>query len=157
MPGVFDLTSPRDLLAKLSRELSRLRAAPNDIDHTFNFFVTAEHLLDWLHPGNTGKAQREAARNTEVLLQLVSHLASGAKHFDHLSPHHQAVADTGRRRSVLPNPILRLLTVGALYGRGPLGVALTGHAATTLGNWISALTLAERVHAYWTTPGRIPN
>jgi hypothetical protein len=58
MPGVFELRSPADLLAKLGRELERLRTAPNDVDHAFNFFVTAEHMLDWLHPGNKGKARR---------------------------------------------------------------------------------------------------
>lgn len=48
MTGVFGLTAPGELLAKLSRELNRLRTAPNDVDHAFNFFVTAEHIFDWL-------------------------------------------------------------------------------------------------------------
>ena len=72
MAGSFDLSTPRQLLAKLSRELDRLRTAPNDVDHAFNFFVTAEHMLDWLHPGNKGKARREAIRKGEVMLQVVS-------------------------------------------------------------------------------------
>jgi hypothetical protein len=68
MVGAFDLSTPRPLLAKLSRELDRLQAAPNDVDHAFNFFVTAEHMLDWLHPGHSGKAKarREDIRKSEV-------------------------------------------------------------------------------------------
>ena len=35
-----------DLLAKLARELGRMSESPADADVAFNFFVTAEHLLD---------------------------------------------------------------------------------------------------------------
>jgi len=37
MGGIFDLADPKDLLAKLGRELDRLRADPDDVDHAFNF------------------------------------------------------------------------------------------------------------------------
>ena len=62
LAGIFDLKTPKDLLEKLGRDLERLRAAPNDTDHAFNFFVTAEHMPDWLHPGNKGKRDRERKR-----------------------------------------------------------------------------------------------
>ncbi len=150
MAGAFDLTTPRELLAKLGRELERLRAAPNDIDNAFNFFVTAEHLPDWLHPGNQGKARRKAIRDSELVLQVVSHLASGAKHFDHLNEHHQTAARSGVRHRH-PNPMMRRIFTDVL------GAQLTGDAVAALGTtWISALDLATLVHTYWTTPGRIP-
>lgn len=143
MPGIFGLLTPTDLLAKLGRELDRLRAAPNDIDHAFNFFVTAEHMLDWTYPDPTGKAKRKSLRENEPLLQLVSHLASGAKHFDNLSEHHQSVIDTGikhrhpslMRQRMFPSQL-------CIIAGGDAGAALGGSK-------ITALALAERVYGYW--------
>jgi len=99
MAGIFDLTRSSDLLQKLGRELGRLQAAPDDVDHAFNFFVTAEHLLDWLHPGDRGKYQRKHTRDAGPMLQVVSHIANGAKHFDRLKKHHQSVASTTHQGS----------------------------------------------------------
>jgi hypothetical protein len=145
MPGVFDLRSPADLLAKLGRELERLRAAPNDVDHAFNFFVTAEHMLDWRYPDPNGKTLRKAKRDSEPLLQLVSHLASGAKHFDNLNEHHQSVADTGLKHRH-PNPMMRRMMPSQLC------VIAIGDAGAALGgSRITALALAEKVYAYWQT------
>lgn len=96
MSGIFDLASPGDLLAKLQRELVRLRSAPDNVDHAFNFFTTAEHLLDWLYPGDAGRGIRKRLREGDPLLATVSHLASGAKHFDQLSSHHRSVLVTKR-------------------------------------------------------------
>lgn len=158
MPGAFNLKTPRDLLAKLQRDLGRMREAPAHTDHTFNFFVTAEHLLDWLHPGDARKKQRAALRRGEVLLQVVSHIASGAKHFDQLSTHHTTVKGTIRRRAgyfgsgyFASNPF------GApYYGRRLLVVELAGDAKAALGPRIDALSLAEQVFAYWSAPGHVP-
>ena len=142
MAGIFDLKSPADLLAKLGRELERLRTAPNDVDHAFNFFVTAEHMLDWLHPGKPGKAQREAERK-RPLLQLVSHLVSGAKHFDRLSAHHRSVASTGLMARH-PNPMMQRIFPSEL---SVVAVGIAGEALG--GSRITALALAEQVYAYW--------
>jgi len=51
MKGLFQLQTARDLLAKLGHDYERLRNSPNDAYVAFDFFVTAEHILDWLHPG----------------------------------------------------------------------------------------------------------
>ena len=143
MPGVFELRSPADLLAKLGRELERLRAAPNNVDHAFNFFVTAEHMLDWLYPGDEHKATRADLRKQEPLLQLVSHLASGAKHFYKLGPHHQSVATSGMFRRHPHFAMHRLIP-------DQLQVIAVGAAGEALGGSnISAMALAERVYAYW--------
>ena len=142
MSGIFELRSPADLLAKLGRELEHLRAEPNDSDHAFNFFVTAEHMLDWKYPGMANRVQREAERKTP-LLQLVSHIASGAKHFDKLLDHHQSVATTGLAVRH-PSPMMRRFLPDQLT------VVVTHGAAEVLGtSRISVLALAEHVYAHW--------
>ena len=142
MPGIFELKSASDLLAKLGRELERLRAQPNDSDHAFNFFVTAEHMLDWKYPGSVNRRHREAERK-DPLLQLVSHIASGAKHFDNLSDHHRSVAVAGLIVRH-PNPMMRRIFPDQL------AVVAGGSAGEALGDSrITALVLAERVYAYW--------
>ncbi|MFH0916882.1 MAG: hypothetical protein V1912_10605 [bacterium] len=157
MPGAFGLTTPADLLRKLSRELDRLRATPNDVDTAFNFFVTAEHLPDWLHPGDGGKAQRRAIREAEPLLQVVSHLASGAKHFDMLSPHHRSVTWSGKGGGFFASRMFASRMFAArFFGRVSLQVSLDGPAANQLGSSTRAIELAEQVYAYWSAVGRVP-
>ena len=45
----FDLQTPKDLLRKLKREYDRWKADPLNVDLAWNFFVTAEHLPDWIY------------------------------------------------------------------------------------------------------------
>ena len=79
--GLFQLQTPRDMFAKLKHNHGRLANDPNNAYIAFDFFVTAEHLLDWLYPGVAGRSHRSAARNSEILVcEVVSHLATGAKH-----------------------------------------------------------------------------
>src|SRR5438094_10524793 len=150
MAGVFDLRTPADLLDKLHRELERLRAEPNNADHAFNFFVTAEHMLDWIYPGSPGKAKRKALHKNEILLRVVSQLANSAKHLE-LFDVPDAVQHSGLGRQWRgPHPILRRVFDGSL------GVRLGGQDATAaLGLSILAIDLAERVYAYWSATGRL--
>ena len=74
--GLFDLKTPQDLLLKLRREYSRLEQSPLDQDTAFNFFVTAEHMRDWLHPGYANKDKRKKLRADNILLQICDHIAS---------------------------------------------------------------------------------
>jgi hypothetical protein len=143
MTGIFDLRSPQDLLAKLGRELARLEAAPNDVDHAFNFFVTAEHMLDWRFPDPGGRAKRAAWRKREPLLQLVSHIASGAKHFDGLQSQHQSLIDSGLKHRH-PNPMMRRMMPSQLcvIAGGEVGQRLGGSR-------ITAVNLAKIVHGFW--------
>ena len=70
----------------------------------FNFFVTAEAMLDWIYPGYSNKKHREdEKRKKEVLLQITSHIASGAKHFTHLSNHHNSVKATSKHSQYFSN------------------------------------------------------
>jgi hypothetical protein len=147
--GIFALTSPADLFAKLTNDLHVLRRAPDDAYAAFNFFVTAEHLLDWLYPGAAGEAQRKQRRKQEVLLQVVSHLANGAKHFVVEAKHHRSVADSGRPSRYFGARYFGRYLGGRYFGRGRMTLKLTGEAATAIGDSISPIELAEKVHAYW--------
>ena len=143
--GAFGLETPQDLLGKLRREFERLRANPNDQDSAFNFFVTAEQMLDWVYPGNPNKNAREALRNAELLLQVVSHLASKSKHYDQLARHHRSVDSSG---SVGP------FFGGKFFGGGFFGssrqmIQFKGQAAKTFGESMPAVELAQRVLSFW--------
>ena len=47
----FQLQTPRDMLEKTKREHARLSAS-FDIDHVFNFFVSAYHISDYIKKTN---------------------------------------------------------------------------------------------------------
>lgn len=82
--GFSTLATPADLLEKLKHDLSRIRQNLTHPYAAFDFFVTAEHLLDWKYPdtgGQWNKDNRTLLRTTTPLLRVVSHLANGAKHF----------------------------------------------------------------------------
>lgn len=68
MKGLFQLQTAHELLAKLRHDHERLREAPNDAYVAFDFFVTAEHMLDWVYPGFSRKSQRTAERQSQVVL-----------------------------------------------------------------------------------------
>ncbi len=88
----YDLKTPRDLLRKLEREYERWKADPLNVDLAWNFFVTAEHLPDWIYhqdmptsgkkrpdllDGKTPRPFKQAYPWTRIC----SHLANGGKHF----------------------------------------------------------------------------
>ena len=149
MKGVFTLTTPADLVRKLRLDYSTLEQDPNNPYLAFNFFVTAEHLLDWIYPGYENKAKREAEREAEVLLQICSHLASGAKHFVAEAKHHTSVSGTVQR---VGNPLQsRLLNSPLLHGGGIPGlcVNLEGKAKDALGSSIQVARLAVLTLKFW--------
>lgn len=87
MKGLWDLTSPEALLMKLRLDLDRMKrmkTAPTDMYAPFDFFVTAFHMLDWVHPDTEADAyvKRAALRTQEPLLEIAGHLANGSKHFE---------------------------------------------------------------------------
>jgi hypothetical protein len=161
LTGVFDMQRPADLLAKLRRELERFRQDPLDADHAFNFFVTADHMLDWLHPGRAGKAARDTAIGANVLLRYTNRLSIGAKHFDHLYTTNLSVRGSEKRGGHWPPGFWHPNYWATGYWPTPaLVVTLEEDASAefgrTSGETIHALELAERVYAYWTEPGRVP-
>ncbi len=96
----------------------------------------------------------QQCRKKEVLLQICSHIASGAKHFKVEAKHHTSVSDTKKRgggglsSGVFSSPIFN----SPIFG-GPipqrLFVELQGQAATDLGATIFVLKLATKVLGYW--------
>ncbi|CAK1942281.1 hypothetical protein L8R85_24955 [Vibrio splendidus] len=74
MPGFTPyLSRAEDLLNKARHDYERLIQKPSDSYAAFDFFVTIEHLPDWL--------ARKSMRRENDILKLVSHIANGAKHF----------------------------------------------------------------------------
>jgi hypothetical protein len=145
--GIFALSSPRDLFEKLRHDLDELKAQPDNTYLAFNFVVTAEHMLDWLHPGSANRKIRERLR-TDPLLALISHLANGAKHFDFLSPHHQSVRGTEK----VSAPITVSATRGSrsiLPPHSRLIVHLDGQAKQKFGPYIEVVDLATKTYAHW--------
>lgn len=145
MRGLFQLQSAHDLLAKLRHDYGRLREAPNDPYVAFDFFVTAEHLLDWVYPGALGRSSRTAERDSHAILQVISHLATGAKHMvpedrRHVSVQHADVASSTYGDAEYGT---------ATYGSSHLVVNLEGAAAAELGVAVTPLKLATRALQYW--------
>ena len=95
LDGVFSLRTPKDLLDKLESEFKRLtNADATSLEAqyaAFDFFVTAEHLPEWMSHGVGGSLSSHRAYPEGA---LVSHVASGAKHFHVLDPRHKSVSDT---------------------------------------------------------------
>ena len=137
--GVFLLRSPADLLAKLEADHARLVSAePCSMEAqyaAFDFFVTAEHLADWMQRARGGTL---AAHKRYADGAVVSHLANGAKHFR--VDRHEAVRDT----RILP---------GTKYGGAKYGASKYGASALVIdlenGTVLPVLILAQRVLDHW--------
>lgn len=146
--NTFDLNTAHDLRAKMRRDLERMRANPMDSDAAFNFFVTAEHMPDWIYPKREKKQERETLKNSEIILRICSHLANGAKHFEVEAKHHDTVQSSGRRRgwhgSWAGGPWF-----GPWFGGSCLVIHLKGDAEQALGPAISAIDLATKIMEFW--------
>jgi hypothetical protein len=147
LTGLFSLSSAQDLRAKLHHDFEALRTNPFDPYLGFNFFVTAEHLLDWQYPGDASKVHRTNARKSEILLQIASHIANGGKHFIVEAKHHTSVAGTRNQLGYFGNYFGNYF--GSYFGRVGMMVELDGDAATSFGKSVSAVVLAEKLVAYW--------
>ena len=84
MRGFFELTTPHHLLQKLTREYEEWKKDPLNVDRAWNFFVTAEHLPDWLaqtDPKAFAGSGIKKFKRAQPLTRICTHLANGAKHF----------------------------------------------------------------------------
>jgi hypothetical protein len=131
----------------MERDEARIQRSPSDPDPAFDFIVTAEHVLDWLYPGKAGEPQRRAERDKSQLLQLVSHIATGAKHMVPEAKRHTSVE---RTETPEPSPYGAGPYGAGPYGGGPLVVHLDSAVAAELGyTSITVLGLANRVLEFW--------
>jgi hypothetical protein len=144
MRGFARLQTAGDLLKKVRHEHELLRQDPSSTYVAFNFFITAHHLLDWLHPGFRN-AERERIEREHVLLQVVSQLANGSKHFVLEAKKHQSVV-----RVDAPDGAF---DAGAFdsdsFDTDELVVVLDGAAAAQFGESIHVVRLAEMVLDFW--------
>jgi len=147
--GFAELRKPIDLVRKLEFDLNRINKSPQDQYAAFDFFVTAEHILDWLYPDS--KKDRETHRSSETLLRITSHIANGAKHFDAKAGHHKSVIGIEKNRYV------ELGYVEEGYFLEPLLLHLTNDEANNLktDTHVEASWLAKMVLEYWKNSDKI--
>jgi len=75
--------TPRDLFAKLQRELGNLESAVS-ADAYFDFVITAYHLCDWIKNDSAAPASARsalAALRKQLPVKICRDLANGSKHF----------------------------------------------------------------------------
>jgi len=144
-----ELKTPSDLLRKLTHDIERLETTPQDQYAAFDFFVTAEHITDWVYPNS--KANREELRSSEAILRITSHIANGAKHFEAKAKHHNSVAGIEKARYVAAG------YVEEGYFKDPLIIHLTPEEATNLKTTteVTVIYLARKVVDYWSQSGKI--
>jgi hypothetical protein len=80
--GFFQLNTPKDMLEKAKRELTQLETADSmaadSIDHIYNFFVTAYHIVDYLD-GRSAMPDVEAIKAEPLILSCCD-ACNKAKH-----------------------------------------------------------------------------
>ena len=142
--GFGNLQTVADLFSKLEHDLGRMKASPEDIYTAIDYFVTAEHIIDWMYPDDKDACKRRDIRKNVRLLELVSHLANGSKHFQAIRPRHKSVEEVGESPGGFdPNAIdSRSFSVGSFQFVG-LTIKLDD------GTYMHALQLAEDVYEYW--------
>ena len=140
--GFCELRTPKDLLRKLEHDFGRISDNPEDEFAAFDFFVTAEHIVDWLYPSN--RTDRENMRLNNPLVAITSHIANGAKHFVATYKHHKSVAGVERSKYFAED------CVEKGYVAEPILVKLSPAEAAVLGaSEIEAPELALKVLNFW--------
>jgi len=133
---IFELRKPSDLFRKLEHDLATLDSSGQDTYVAYNFFVTAEHLPDWL-------GRRDLVRQHSIL-RVVSHIANGAKHL---------ILDDARHKSVTATEKFRYVEEGYVepgYFYEPLLIHLSPDEAREMSaSTIEAVTLGSQVVEFW--------
>jgi hypothetical protein len=141
------LQTPEDLLGKMRLDFERMKADPASPYPAFDFFVAAEHIVDWRWP-DPGDADKRSAVRTSDPGRTVSHLANGAKHFEARAARHTSVADVRTVEdfgtAALGSAVLGEMRLGS-SGETRLVVQMTD------GRRVTSLELAGLVLAYWET------
>lgn len=140
--GFFLLQNSRDLAVKLQHDYRRIVESPGSHYAAFDFFVTAEHLLDWhvREPKECSRLRREIP-----LLEIVSHVANGAKHFQADAPHHTSVLSQVTLEEGVSFPLSFPLSFEVKH----LLLELDDRLFDEFGSSVSVLDFAGRVLQYW--------
>jgi hypothetical protein len=132
-----ELQTPKDLLDKLKYDFEQIKAKPNDVYAAFNFFVTAEHVPDWVGD--------KSIKNEIPLLRVVSHIANGAKHFQATDSRHKSVEEIHVREGAFHTGVFH----PDVFNVGDLVVEIKGDEVTQFGSEISVIKLALMVIEFW--------
>ena len=139
------LQEPADLLAKMEHDYQRMQASPGDPYPVLDFFVAAEHIVDWRYPKD--KARRDEIRSIDPG-KTVSHVANGGKHFEATAARHTSVV------GVESEPDYGTAVPGrARWDEARFGSAGSPMLVITMadGRRVTAPELAALVLAYWRT------
>lgn len=132
----FEIKTPVDLFKKIESDLAELEVSHQDVKVAFNFFVSLEHLPDWLD-------LRDMVRKNPTL-RIVSHIANGAKHLNINDGRHNSVTGTEKSRYAEKG----CFELG--YVEEPLIIYLSDEESKKLGfSEIDALTLGKQVVEFW--------
>jgi hypothetical protein len=133
--GFLHLTTPEEMFEKLKHDFKLIEEDENDTYKAFNFFVTAEHLPDWVGD--------KRIKDNNPYLRISSHLATGAKHF----------VVTSKKNSIESCGIDVYVDNGYVknsYIKTVLVLKLTINEAKEISaDSISVLSLAEQVLSFW--------
>jgi hypothetical protein len=141
--GFFDIRDPQALFKKLRYDYQRICAEPLNAFPVWDFFVTANHLVDWIWP-SAGTAQHRQERAAETIPRICEHLANGAKHYI-VNRTHAAVAQIERTGEAFAGYRSDRTEDG-----DALLISIDAREATELGTTcITARELARRVLIYW--------
>lgn len=134
--GFLHLIDAEALFEKLNYDFEQMKSDVHDAYKAFNFFVTAEHLPDWV--GDTG------IKDKDPFLRISSHLATGAKHFEVTNPKKDSVASAAVDVYVAEG------YVEEDYVEFVLTLYLTDKESNELGiKSIPVMSLAEKVLSFW--------
>jgi len=137
--GFFQLKDASDLFKKLEWEYRNLRDHPGNQYHAFNFFVTAEHMADWMNESGIDIDKKDF-----TLLKLCSHIANSGKHFVAKAERHKSV------KSAMHDGIFEpgVFEVGVF--EESLQIELTPEEAKKLCvETIDSVSLASKVLEFW--------
>jgi hypothetical protein len=133
--GFFELRTPRDMLEKARREHTRLLERC-DIDNIFNFFVTANHLRDYIQ-----KAAAVSPTTLEAFLK------------DSDLKDCRDLCDKGKHLTLTKREDPSTNTMSGCLGGAPLGAMALGSGTTWLlssgGRSVDVQWLANRVLEKW--------
>ena len=132
------LETPKHLLGKLQFDFERIKADPLDVYAAFDFFVTAEHIPDWI--GDL------PIKEDFPLLKVISHIANGAKHFEATAKKHKSVENVHLRDGVFSPKVFN----PEAFAVGDLIIEIKGEEVKQFGAEISVRKLAQMVVEFWT-------